>query len=138
MKIKLLNGRAIVLDKEIYTICVNKALDFIIESDIMYGNLYAICIINGVRNTFAIKEGVLSIEPKYLSSGELRIIFQQIKAGNKLNEWICESVTLREAEGEYEIIPEISEIRKEMEIMRKEVTQAMEYFKGICEGYNII
>ena len=138
MRIKLLTGRAIVLDKEIHTLSVNEALALSIESATAYSNLYAVCVLNGKRNTFKIIDDVLEIPPVYLSSGDILITFQQIKDGKVLNTWLCEKITLKEAEGRYDPIPEIVEIRAELEKMRKETEETKEYFKGICEGYNII
>lgn len=138
MKIKLLHGRAIVLDKEIHTISANEMLEIPIQSDTAYGELYAVCIINGKKKTFKVFNNVLAIPPEHLSSGELLITFQQIKDGQLLNKWICEKITLKEAEGVYEPISEIVEIREEMKEMRSYIEETKEYFKGICEGYNII
>ena len=138
MKIQLLHGRAIVLDKEIHTISANEALAIPIKSDTAYSNMYAVCIINGKKNTFKVFDNVLEIPPEHLSSGELLITFQQIKDGKVLNTWLCEKITLKEAEGAYEPIPEIVTIREEMRVLRNYLEETKEYFKGICEGYDIV
>lgn len=138
MKIRLLDGRAIVIDNEIHTICENEDLYLPVIGNSVYTDTYAICIINGKKSTFKIIGGVLSIPPSYLDSGELLITIKQVKDGQILNTWICEKITLKRLEGSYTAIPEIGQLRAEIREMKTVLEETKEYFKGICEGYNII
>jgi hypothetical protein len=138
MKIKLLHGRAIVVDNEIHTITVNDTLKIPVLADLETKDLFAICFISGKKYTFKVFNNVLEVPPEYLAPGEMLVTFQLIKNDNVLSTWICEKITLKEAEGVYSPIPEILELRKALEDMEKELAETKEYFKGICEGYDII
>lgn len=138
MYIRLLTGRAIVLNNTIQTLAENVPLELTLRSDIAYDDIYAICVLNSKRRTYKFFDGSVSIPPSELSSGELLITLQQIKEGKVLNTWYCEKITLREAPGRYEAIPEVLVLRKEIEEIRKVLEETKEYYKGICQGYAII
>lgn len=138
MKIKLMKGRAIVSDREIQTIAHNEPFTVDIESETPYSDLYAVCIIGGKKHPFKIKDGKLIIESKYLRSGEMLMTISQVKDGKTLNSWICERITFKEIEGSYEPIPEIVELRKDIADIRALLEETKEFYRGICEGYNII
>lgn len=138
MYIRLLTGRAIVLNNQVHTIADNDPLELAVRSDVEYEGLYAICVLNGVRRTYKIVDKNLLIPPSDLDSGELLITIQQINNGKALNTWYCEKIMLRQASGRYEAIPEVLELRKEIEEIRKVLDETKEYYKGICQGYAII
>ena len=138
MQINLHKGRGIVCEKEVQTISLNEPFTVDIKSETPYSDLYAICIIAGKKYPFKIVDGVLSIDPKYLRSGEMLMTISQVKDGKTLNTWICERITFKEVEGRYEPIPEVLELRKEIAEVRAMLEETKEYYRGICEGYNII
>lgn len=138
MTITLGKGRAVFSNSEIQTITENEDFRAKIESDAAYANLYAVCMICGKRHTFKIFNDELVIPAKLLKSGDMLLTVCQVKDGNTLNTWYCEKLTFKEADGAYHIIPEIAQLKEELAAMRKEIAETKEYYKGICEGYNII
>ncbi len=123
MYIRLLTGRAIVLNNTIQTLAENVPLELTLRSDIAYDDIYAICVLNSKRRTYKFLDGSVSIPPSELSSGELLITLQQIKEGKVLNTWYCEKITLREAPGRYTVVPETIAMKNEIAVLKKALAE---------------
>ena len=120
MKITLYNNGAGYFDKENYTLC-DEPLEIAIET--AYSDLYAVCILNKKKETYKIRDGVLTVPCDFLAPGEMLIDLQQIRNGQIIKRWSVEKLTLSNAESQYEAIPELAALRKDINTLKTAVKE---------------
>ena len=131
MKITLYNNGRAYYDGETFTVC-DEPLNIEIETEL--DNLYAVCTIDKERTTIKVKDGILSIPPSFLAPGVLFVSFNQVENGEIIRQWRSERVTLRGLNGEYEAIPELVTLQKEMTTIK----QALKELYGLINKNNQI
>ena len=127
MKISIY-GQSGYFDKEVYTLC-NEPLYIAIESQIKHSDLYGVCVLNKKKETFKIRDGVLTIPFEFISPGEMLIDIQQIRNGEIIKRWSVEKLTLSNAESQYKAIPELAVLRKDINTLKTAVKELVALIK---------
>ncbi len=125
MKISIY-GQSGYFDKEKYTLC-NEPLK--IEIETTYTDLYAVCVLNGKKEVYKIKDGVLNIPYGFLTSGEMLIDLQQIRDSKIIKRWNVEKLIISNTESQYEAVSELATLRNDINMLKSAVKELVALVK---------
>ena len=126
----VLHGRnGYIEGNEIVTLS-NESLDFELKSDVTYPDLFAICSIGKNERTIRIRDGAFTVPFDFLAEGVLRVDIQQIRNGQIIKRSNVEKITLRKTVSNFEAIPEIAEIKQDIKIIKKALSEISTMLKN--------
>jgi hypothetical protein len=126
----VLHGRSGYVKGNEIVMLSNESLNIKLESDVNYPDLFAICTIGKNEQTIRIRDGAFTIPFDFLTEGVLTIDIQQIRNGQIIKRWDVEKITLRKTVSKFEAIPEIAEIKQDINIIKKALAEISTMLKN--------
>ena len=96
---------------------------------------YAIvtAINNGKKGIFLMDNGIVTIEQELLNIGQLLLTIDYYVGTNKIGTCQCEPITIRLEYGQYELVPEIANLRQEIADLRESNNQLQQSYNKVCD-----
>jgi len=137
MKLILKDNRGIFDTK---TITNNKRAVIEVEHDYRFFNIYASIISNdsNVSHLVKIVDDTLIIEKDLLMCGKLYIKIKIMTRDNQVVKVIpCDSLTIREANKDIELIPQVVELEEQVDNLKRSVNKMLKVVNAMC-NINIV
>lgn len=125
--LELLHGVAIVKNRGAIPLTDDPLTLSIFSKKYLRDDLFVTGEINGKSITFEIKDGIAVIPAALKEAGAMKLTVRKIINGEILQTWSAEPVLLREIDGKYEAIPQITELSEKV----AKLTEAVAELKNI-------
>ena len=93
---------------------------------------------NGKKGVYLVENNQVTIGGELLNLGQLLLTIDYYVANNKIGSCQVVPIKIKLVEGEYELIPEITELRQEMEQLRESNNQLQQAYNKVCELINAL
>lgn len=93
---------------------------------------------NGKRGVYRVINDIVTIDKEFLNIGQLLLTIDYYVGKQKVNTIQITPITIKLVEGEYEIIPELIELRQKMEELRESNNNLSAKYEKLCDLINAL
>lgn len=136
-KIKLLQNTAIYDDRKEFVIVDNDNLEFCIENKYPTATPYLVGNINDYYFTYKFENGRIKFKNDELMSGVLHSVIEIRENDTTIKRYILEPLKISQIKQDKELIPEIEELKKEIETIKGYRNEVEKYLKLLGKLYNV-
>ena len=121
--LELLSGVAVVKNKGVIPLTADPLTVSVYSKDYVRDHLFLTASINNHTESFELTDGITVLPDRFATAGALKLTVRKIINGEVLRVWHAEEVLIKQIEGEYEAIPQVTELSNKVTALTAAVAE---------------